>query len=472
MNEIKVCLLCDKNIKDSEFIYTADQEITENYKVFDAIKENFDCADIIFSKSSSKFICNSCYNTLKSFKELQITVNKIYKIQQFQIYQNDHQNYGSNKKQIEIEESIENYTENDIIYEEYLEDEEIENENNDSKVIDSFNEGKPITIPSQPRRKHPANDIEGEQKIRDFIDIKCHICDKHFDSYLLLCKHFKNSHPSAKVFLICCDKKFTQRSILLEHLEYHDKSRIHRCEICEKEFKTNAIYKSHMRNFHKSQKSEDFCCTECGKSFTNKYILKTHMKKHKIEENKIFECFICKKTVKNYELLRDHVKNKHNRQNSSICHICSKIVTRLDIHLKQVHSTEPIERIKCEICGHWLKKTSLKSHMIAHNESGYSCEICGKFLKNKNSYFCHMKRVHTEGKFKCDFCDKSFHNEGRLTDHVACQHTGNFLHKCRIESCEKMFRNAGRRRMHERRMHPTEYEQKFKPMYLRNHSDS
>lgn len=79
-----------------------------------------------------------------------------------------------------------------------------------------------------------------------------------------------------------------------------------------------------------------------------------------------------------------------------------------------------------------------------------------------------MKRVHGEGKFKCSYCDKKFHQKGHLADHVACQHTGCFLYKCRVENCSKEFRNVGRRGLHEKRMHPIEYETQFKPIYLRD----
>lgn len=79
-----------------------------------------------------------------------------------------------------------------------------------------------------------------------------------------------------------------------------------------------------------------------------------------------------------------------------------------------------------------------------------------------------MKRIHGEGKFNCEHCGKKFHQKGHLQDHIACQHTGAFLHKCRVEGCTKEFRNIGRMRLHVKRMHSFEYETKFKPIYLRN----
>lgn len=106
------------------------------------------------------------------------------------------------------------------------------------------------------------------------------------------------------------------------------------------------------------------------------------------------------------------------------------------------------------------------------DSSGYICKICNQFLKNKSTLNCHIKRVHGEGKFKCEYCGKKYHQKGHLHDHIACQHTGDFLHKCRVEGCNKEFRNVGRRGLHEKRMHRVEYETRFKPLYLRDNVET
>lgn len=196
-----------------------------------------------------------------------------------------------------------------------------------------------------------------------------------------------------------------------------------KCNFCSKSFKTSILLQNHIQHAHISI-SNSPKCPQCDKIFKNKYILKTHMKKHIVEPDKSYECYICKKSLRNLPHLLHHFKYKHDpaHAKSSICHICSKRVTRLDIHERQMHNEEYLQRVKCEICGHWMKKSSLNGHMAGHKETnGFNCKICKKFLKNKNSLLCHMKRIHTIGRFRCEHCEKSFHNENRLIDHVACK---------------------------------------------------
>lgn len=214
------------------------------------------------------------------------------------------------------------------------------------------------------RRAHPSKDEEGEAKIQRLVEMKCHECHRYFDRFLDVMKHYRESHPNIPGYLICCNKKFTKRPALLEHVEFHDKSIIYKCEMCEKTFKGKAILRNHVRTFHINLPGQ-CVCNMCGKLFSNKYTLKTHMKNHLVDLSRQFECYICKKTAKNLEKLQHHFKYRHDpaHQRSTICHICSKRVTRLDIHVAAIHPTEPIERVRCEICGHNLKITSLKAHM-------------------------------------------------------------------------------------------------------------
>lgn len=131
------------------------------------------------------------------------------------------------------------------------------------------------------RRKHPCYDHENEQKIRDSIDVKCHICETKFESFSKVKKHFKLHHENVKAFLICCNKKFMRRSSLLDHLEWHDKSVVYRCEICMKEYKNKACLVSHNRLLH-SNVNRTSICAQCGQIFSSEQSMKTHAKKHEV----------------------------------------------------------------------------------------------------------------------------------------------------------------------------------------------
>lgn len=274
-----------------------------------------------------------------------------------------------------IEENLQDFTSNpdgyivEYLDDDYIQPEEIKPKKSTRKV------GRPkvkseiysdfLSPPYKNRRAHPKNDLEGDQKIKNLVEMKCNECDAEFEKFLEVSKHFRESHPDVQAYLICCGKKFTKRAVLLDHIEFHDKSAIYRCEQCEKEFRSRAILRQHQRKFH-VEPQDPVMCGDCGKFFSNKYTLKTHMKMHIVDTAREFECYICKKSFKNHAKLLDHFKYRHDPAHNrlAVCHICSKAVTRLDIHVAMVHSTEPVERVKCTICGHNLKITSLKGEEI------------------------------------------------------------------------------------------------------------
>lgn len=195
---------------------------------------------------------------------------------------------------------------------------------------------------------------------------------------------------------------------------------------------------------------------------------------HYKDDSKTFECYICKKNnFKNHRLLKLHLYQKHNknRPKKIQCPICSRECAQiyLNIHIRNKHSENSKEKEKCSICDHWVIKMNMKTHMSKHSNPGVSCKICGKFLKSSLSLSAHMKYNHGEpGKFKCDTCDRRFHKRNKMMEHVAANHTREFLWKCRVPGCEREFRAEGGWRQHEKRYHPEEYDKIFKPFYKRN----
>ena len=189
------CILCLKEVT-LEDAHDIDEEITENYRISTAIRDNFELHEVsaknyfplffklgerkifsqlILSENSSHDLCSDCLATLKAFRLLQLQVHDSYLSLQQAFEATD---------VIEIEVTDETAaafadpSEDELISEEYL----------DEEVADSFE-----VVERPRRRRHPANDVEGEQKIRDLIDIKCHHCDIDFDTFQDVCKHFKVS---------------------------------------------------------------------------------------------------------------------------------------------------------------------------------------------------------------------------------------------------------------------------------------
>ncbi|KAL7011147.1 hypothetical protein ACKWTF_014120 [Chironomus riparius] len=324
------------------------------------------------------------------------------------------------------------------------------------------------------RRSHPAHDPEGQEKVKNFIDIKCYVCGTEFESFFKLKKHFKRFHPNNQAYLTCCDKNFKRRCDLLDHIEQHERSAVYMCTICNKEYKTKGCLRSHMRFYHPKDDAEQVICYECGKMFNNSNLLKLHLMTHEGDSDKSFECYICCKKFKNIHNVKRHLNLTHAlTQERIICHICSASVKKayLSSHMKYVHNSDRT-RVNCERCGIWVLKSTFKTHLMKHTDMGVNCKVCGKFLKSTYSLTSHVKTVHNDKfKFKCNYCDKGFHREVKMQEHIAVKHTRDFPFKCRITECGREFRAEGNCRVHEKKAHPEEYNKFYKPFYKRDNEE-
>lgn len=151
-----------------------------------------------------------------------------------------------------------------------------------------------------------------------------------------------------------------------------------------------------------------------------------------------------------------------------ICYYCPKTFKNknsLDEHLK-THLRRPEDRIKCEICSHYLAdlktyKRHLKNHQTESSEN--VCMTCGKKAPNANALKRHIQYVHEKTcEFHCEYCEKSFKRARNLQDHVAAIHTLEDLYSC--DFCDRKFRNHSNMLSHRKKQHPDLYQ---KPLYMR-----
>lgn len=313
-------------------------------------------------------------------------------------------------------------------------------------------------------KKSTANHLEEEEKIAEYFDIKCRICNDgiKFQNFMRFKKHFKRFHPDEKVFLQCrvCDSKakYVRRFRMLDHIKYHTLNGF-KCHICNNN-KTYKSLKDHMKFKHLERKEEAcmiYICDFCGKTFQNPNTLKKHIELH---GEKRFECYICQRRTFTAARLKLHINNRHpmGKPQMLVCEICSKLLKEKSMKAHMIgHQTN--ERVKCTICEIWLLKTSLKKHMQVHSgDFGGFCTQCNqqfKFLE------LHIREAH-EGrrrkKFSCKECQKEFRDGSKLIEHIAVRHTREFPFPC--EFCESKFRILHGRQLHVKRYHPEEYVKK------------
>lgn len=127
------------------------------------------------------------------------------------------------------------------------------------------------------------------------------------------------------------------------------------CDLCQKSFETRVLLYRHKRYVHKPKR---FKCAVCGKRFAYEQQRNYHMKIHKPESTatKDYECPECHKIYTSWKSLYVHVKNGHVRrrtlpeERTVPCPKCDKMFQtppQRDLHMRTVHA--PGEH-KCEIC--------------------------------------------------------------------------------------------------------------------------
>ncbi|XP_029141770.1 zinc finger protein 420-like [Protobothrops mucrosquamatus] len=132
-----------------------------------------------------------------------------------------------------------------------------------------------------------------------------------------------------------------------------------------------------------------YTCSNCGKSFRDKYSLTRHQKVHIPERP--YQCPRCEKSFRSAKDL-----DKHQ-------------ITHSDLRPHQ-----------CGECGKCLKtKYSLDKHQKTHKgEKPFCCSYCGRRVTTSTILRYHQ-RTHTgERPYKCAVCDKSYISKWSLKKHL------------------------------------------------------
>ena len=176
----------------------------------------------------------------------------------------------------------------------------------------------------------------------------CPECGKDFATTQKYISHLHNEHQeTVKKEHLCniCGAGFATTSSLSAHTSVC----MHRnyekyCVECDRTFYTPSSYGFHIREFH----SPKLDCTECGKKFSERRLLR-HMKVNHVKE-KEFPCKECPKQFAFPNKLKGHIQQVHLNLRPYGCEKCiykASSSYNLNLHRRKMHqSTDQLNKTK------------------------------------------------------------------------------------------------------------------------------
>lgn len=277
------------------------------------------------------------------------------------------------------------------------------------------------------KRKIPLHIKRVHTKIKDFA---CDECDYSAYTRFDIVRHRRNVHTLDNETVydkrICpdCGKTVRGNNQLTLHIrKKHLMIKKFQCDLCP--FASYGKYeiRSHLEHIHipKEFKSS-FACSLCSSVLSSSMGLKVHMQ-HKHSGLTPHECF-CGKSFSLRETLKTHIRNVHKGERKYSCPNCHKRfgqAVRLRDHINNNHGSK--QEIACNQCSKVFSSSrNLKAHLIYHEEPKFSCKDCGKKFYLSNKLKEHNK-LHESGEVHlCSICSRSFQHLSSLKRHLKNHH--------------------------------------------------
>ena len=224
------------------------------------------------------------------------------------------------------------------------------------------------------------------------------------------------------------------------------------CSNCGKMYKTKAILRTHAKNCGKEKKKSSIKCPVCKEVFESRASQIEHVGLEH-PEKKIYKCQYCDFKCLQLTTLRSHLSRKHPNHNSNLlkttsrrfnssrtCPVCKKeFQTRLTM-IEHYTSTHPDAKIyNCPFCdAKYLQGPGLEKHISKihpeHDSNIYcaitnkqtnkkKCSICKIVFKSKVIMIRHFTSMHPEANvYNCSLCDEQYLTLQGLQDHTFNHH--------------------------------------------------
>lgn len=189
--------------------------------------------------------------------------------------------------------------------------------------------------------RNTAKVVNDESKEDDSAEMstekknRCGLCDKTFSRTFSLTRHMQGHTGERPNKCEKCSYACIQKSDLKRHMATHSLDFNHECSKCDKKFKTRKNLQAHQMT-HIMERP--FQCRSCPKTFKLINILKFHESLHKPITTLMF-CDLCGKPFSAKAHLKSHIKTHSNEQpfGCNLCKVTFKTIARMGLHFREYH---------------------------------------------------------------------------------------------------------------------------------------
>uniref|UniRef100_A0A8C6KLI9 Zinc finger protein 574 n=1 Tax=Nothobranchius furzeri TaxID=105023 RepID=A0A8C6KLI9_NOTFU len=271
----------------------------------------------------------------------------------------------------------------------------------------------------------------------------CTLCGTDFSDDRALAAHRKQKHNLDKHLHCCsyCGETFMNTTQYLYHWRHHRFTT--RTEVTDGAATVDAVTTSEYESEGGTSADPDnlnhpppakllqdwartplpHVCPYCGKTFTRRVFLRTHVFSHTGE--KLFTCKVCSKSFTNSQSLLRHSMN-HTGTRPFCCDVCGKSFSQaatLKRHQRIHTSTEPPRKrgrkpVRTPCPSRFSNEEQLNHHKLLHTSHPFPCPECGEPFKRRKDLDLHSLVHQDKQPATCPNCSSQFINQSVLEIHM------------------------------------------------------